>query len=92
MLGVLNVRADDQRTVSAVSSDSGWNAVFDRTDGWTGADAAGSVDLGDGRTLWLFGDTWISKIRDGKRLPGARDGQQLNCRAPNQPSRTLAAA
>jgi hypothetical protein len=72
MLRVLSVRADDQQSLSAVSSDPGWNAVFDRTEGWTGADAAGSVDLGDGRTLWLFGDTWISKIRDGKRLPGAR--------------------
>jgi hypothetical protein len=72
MLRVDCVRADDQQQLWAVSSDPGWNAVFDRTDGWTGADAAGSVDLGDGRTLWLFGDTWISKIRDGKRLPGAR--------------------
>jgi hypothetical protein len=54
-----------------VTPDPEWNAVFDRTDGWTGADAAGSVDLGDGRTLWMFADTWIGKIREGKRLPGA---------------------
>lgn len=33
---------------------------FDRRSGWTGADAAYSVDLGD-RILWLFGDTWIDR-------------------------------
>ncbi|HET6326353.1 MAG TPA: hypothetical protein VFG04_16890 [Planctomycetaceae bacterium] len=64
--------AEDTRPISQVTPDSEWNAVFDRADGWTGADAAGSVDLGDGRTLWMFGDTWIGRIRDGKRLPGAR--------------------
>jgi hypothetical protein len=51
--------------------DDSWDAVFDRRDGWTGADGAGTVALGDGRMLWLFGDTWISSIRAGKRLPGA---------------------
>jgi hypothetical protein len=58
--------------VPSVRSDELWNSVFDRHDGWTGADVAGSVDLGDGRMLWLFGDTWIGSIRDGKRMPGAR--------------------
>jgi uncharacterized protein DUF4185 len=58
--------------VPAVRPDESWNAVFDRRDGWTGADVAGTVDLGDGRILWLFGDTWIGSIRDGKRMPGAR--------------------
>ena len=27
---------------------------------WLGADAAFSVDLGNNRVLWLFGDTWIA--------------------------------
>jgi hypothetical protein len=67
--GISHLRAEEPLT--RVAPDAGWNAVFDRTDGWTGADAAGSVDLGDGRTLWLFADTWIGKIRDGKRAPGA---------------------
>ncbi len=30
-----------------------------RPDGWSGADVAGTVVLGDGRVVWLFGDTWI---------------------------------
>ena len=52
--------------------DETWNAVFDRRDGWTGADVAGTIALGDGRMLWVFGDTWIGAIRGGRRLPGAR--------------------
>ncbi len=38
---------------------------------WVGADGASSVDLGDGRTLWLFGDTWIDPTGKGMRQ-GAR--------------------
>jgi hypothetical protein len=63
--------ADEPQLLTRVTPDTEWNSVFDRTDGWTGADCAGSVDLGDGRTLWMFGDTWISKIRNGTRQPGA---------------------
>jgi hypothetical protein len=59
------------RTSASPIPDHEWNAVFDRHDGWTGADGAGTVDLGDGRVLWLFGDTWIGSIRGGKRMPGA---------------------
>lgn len=60
-----------QRTGTLATPDNGWNAVFDRRDGWTGADGAATVALGDGRVLWLFGDTWIGSIRGGKRQPGA---------------------
>jgi hypothetical protein len=33
--------------------------LFRRDPHWVGADAAGSIPLGDGRTCWLFGDSWI---------------------------------
>jgi hypothetical protein len=69
--GISRAVADGPQQLARVTPDAEWNAVFDRTDEWTGADCAGSVDLGDGRTLWMFGDTWISKIRNGKRQPGA---------------------
>ena len=39
---------------------------------WRGADGAGSIDLGNGRVLWLFGDSFIS--RDGK---GSRNGYMV---------------
>ncbi|MEJ2218665.1 MAG: DUF4185 domain-containing protein [Gemmatimonadota bacterium] len=38
---------------------------------WVGADVASTVDLGSGRTLWLFGDTWIDASGRGQR-EGAR--------------------
>jgi hypothetical protein len=38
---------------------------------WLGADVASTVDLGDGRILWLFGDTWIDPTGAGTR-GGAR--------------------
>jgi hypothetical protein len=57
---------------AAPKPDEAWNRVFDRTDGWTGGDVAGSIDLRDGRTLWVFGDTWVGPIRDGKRVRGSR--------------------
>lgn len=44
------------------------NALFDRKEGWTGADGAHSVALGADRTLWLFSDTWVGSIREGKRF------------------------
>lgn len=41
--------------------------LFRRTEGWIGADGAYSVPLSEKRTLWLFSDTWVGTIRDGKR-------------------------
>lgn len=44
-----------------------------RPDGWITADLPASVDLRDGRVLWLFGDTWIGvRFPDGAIAPGAR--------------------
>ncbi|MCE7874195.1 DUF4185 domain-containing protein [bacterium CPR1] len=40
---------------------------FYQTEGWTGGDGAYSVDLGRGRTLWLFGDTLVGRIIEGRR-------------------------
>jgi hypothetical protein len=37
------------------------DALFRSNPKWLGADDAYSVDLGHGRTLWLFGDTFISR-------------------------------
>ena len=44
------------------------SALFNRKEGWTGADGAYSIPIGDNRTVWLFGDTWIGKIKDGRRV------------------------
>ena len=44
------------------------NSLFERQDGWIGGDGAVSVLLAPGRTLWLFSDTWVGKVRDGRRF------------------------
>ena len=50
------------------------DAVFDVTapagpsDRWNGGDAAYTIALGDGRVLWLFGDTFIGRDRASSRL------------------------
>lgn len=43
------------------------DAKFQRTDGWIGGDGVFSAPISDKRTLWLFSDTWVGSIRDGKR-------------------------
>lgn len=35
------------------------DALFLADPHWVGADGASSIDLGHGRTLWLFADTWV---------------------------------
>lgn len=45
-----------------------YEPLFDRDAGWTGADAAYSVDLGQGRVLWLFGDTWIDRYGPSPKM------------------------
>jgi hypothetical protein len=49
-----------------------WDDLFRRQEGWTGGDATYSLSLGDGRTMWLFADSWIGPIKDGGHGPGSR--------------------
>jgi hypothetical protein len=47
--------------------------VKNRTDDWLAGDSPGSVDLHDGRVLWLFGDTWVGgRAPDGTFTPATR--------------------
>ena len=63
-----------------------WEAVFSRTEGWTGGDVAGTVNLGDGRTVWMFGDSWVGKVAGGKHAAGS---QMVNNAIGVQPSSSL---
>lgn len=57
-----------------------WNALFDRTQGWTGADGIYSIPLSGNEspgnsdttyTAWVFGDTFIGTVdSEGKREQG----------------------
>lgn len=41
--------------------------IFRRDPHWLGADVASTVNLGNNRILWLFGDTWIDPTGKGTR-------------------------
>lgn len=59
------------------ASDPAWDAVFTRTSGWTAGDIGNSVALppspgfARGRTLWLFGDSFVGDVQDGAHAPGS---------------------
>jgi len=52
-----------------VRPDADFNRLFTRHGGgWTGGDGTLSIPLPDGRSLWLFGDTFLGRVRsDGTR-------------------------
>jgi hypothetical protein len=49
------------------------DSLFHRDPSWLGADAAYSIDLGNDRSLWLFGDTFVATsdahVRSEARMP-----------------------
>lgn len=63
--------------------------LFRKTDGWVGADAAYSVPLSAARTLWTFGDTWIGKIRGGKRVHCTMVNNSIALQSHGRPSPQL---
>jgi hypothetical protein len=60
-----------------------YDAAFERTSGWTGGDGAYSVDLGGGRVLWMFGDTFVGRVQNGRRV----DSRLINNSAAIQTGR-----
>lgn len=45
-----------------------WDARFQRTDGWLGADGNYSIRVAPDRVLWFFSDTLVGRIAGGKRV------------------------
>src|SRR5687768_2080927 len=50
---------------SAVYKDRAFIELFRRTNGIVACDGGFTVPLSDGRTLWLFGDSYVDCYRDG---------------------------
>ncbi len=48
--------------------DPAWDGLFQQTNGWIGADGNYSVPLSPNETLWLFSDTFVGEIKEGKRV------------------------
>jgi hypothetical protein len=70
LIGPLLTPASGAPAVPAPDLDT----LFQRTNGWIGADADYSVSLDERTTLWLFGDTLVGEVRDGKR----RNAKMIN--------------
>jgi hypothetical protein len=74
--------------VQSAEPDAALTAKFRHADGWVGGDGAFSVRVSDQRTLWLFSDTWVGSVRDGKRKDvamvnntvGIQDGHGANAK------------
>lgn len=68
-LSCQTLRITDGRV--SVVSEPAWDRLFQRKEGWTGADVVQTISLQDGRILWLFGDTVIGSVQDNKHAPGS---------------------
>lgn len=45
-----------------------YDQLFQQTNGWIGADGDFTVSLTNGLTLWLFSDTFVGEVLDGRRV------------------------
>lgn len=63
------------------------DSLFQRDGSWVGADGAYSVDLGEGRVLWLFGDTWIDPTGRGRRRGASMVSNTVGIQQGYDPSR-----
>jgi hypothetical protein len=45
-----------------------YDALFSNEDGWTGGDGVYSVLLNQHTIAWLFGDSWIGQIKNGRHI------------------------
>lgn len=65
-VAVLPLVAQSLRVVSAAAAPE-LSALYQRTNGWVGADANYSVPFSPARTLLFFGDTWIGQVVNNRR-------------------------
>jgi hypothetical protein len=65
LLGGISARGQIAETAGA--SSGAIHLSFPDQDKWLGADDAYSIPLGNGRSLWLFGDTFIGEKADSVR-------------------------
>jgi hypothetical protein len=68
---------------------SGVNALFESKEGWIGADGAYSVEMSPQRRLWLFSDTWVGLVREGKRTGATMVNNSVGLQEGPGPTSTL---
>ena len=80
-------RADRHPTPIAVVSWPEADRLFRQDSRWLGADDAYSIDLKDGRILWLFGDSFIAPTAEGLRSKAAIIRNSVGIQTGSDPSR-----
>lgn len=66
LMAISGISASDVRITATALPE--YDARFQRTDGWIGADGDYSTALDDNTVVWLFGDTFIGSVRDNRRV------------------------
>jgi len=62
-----------------------YDALFQREEGWTGADGAYSLVFAQNTILWLFGDTWIGQVREGEHRNATIVNNSIGIQEGRQP-------
>jgi hypothetical protein len=62
-----------------------YEALFQHSSGWTGGDGAYSTALGSNRFLWLFGDTLMGEVKDGRRIIAGMVPNSIAIQMGNEP-------
>ena len=65
-----------------------YNKIFHTQRGWIGADGDYSVTLTNDTVLWLFSDTFIGEVRDGKRVNARMINNSVALQHGKDPART----
>jgi len=65
-----------------------YDAAFQREAGWTGGDGAYTVALGRDRVLWLFGDSFVGRVQDGRRIASHLINNSTALQTGSEPSET----
>ncbi len=56
-------------------SDKDYDGFFKRWYGWTGGDIGRSATLGDGRSIWVWGDSHTGEVLSGRKRQGGEKAQ-----------------
>jgi hypothetical protein len=62
-----------------------YEEIFQHSSGWIGADGAYSAALGKDRFLWIFGDTLLGEVKDGRRIIAAAVPNSVAIQLGNEP-------
>jgi len=89
LLALIFALACGPRPQISVETLPAYDALFQNREGWTGADGAYSIALADEKILWLFGDTWVGQIRDGRHVNAAIVNNSLALQHGKKPPETF---